>query len=509
MSHVRIWAKIKLDSTGNEVRIPVICLLKDGELITLEPLVRYLVNHMHVRSHAWMNKLCEIVGKLLDYIETHRGVQDKPVRVFEGFVNALYNGTFNSDGEDPSGLCWMPSNSKTVDPKLYMLEEMSDWMLRERYISECLNPWTQATSTERRFNWLAWYRSNQYSFLGHLAPSAGASAALHQARVVKIRRKPTKNIRAPKAFPQNSEVPLLTYGFIQPGKENSKNPLEKFDWRGICITMLLLYGARRVSEPFHLWVGDVMEHPDRPGNALVRIYHPELGQAPDAPRINGRRAVNRQAYLQAFFPKYPPRTKGIGNYHAGFKSRSFTDDTVKYLHVFWLPTEYGDAFLYAYSMYMRQRVKLGIDSKKHPFAFVSHKGKYKGEPYTISSFEKKWMRAMRRIGLPHLKLNGTTTHGLRHAYGMRANKGGVGVLEAQEAFGHSSPESQLTYRAPGVAEITKKLDTASMSLQYEQDLQGGAPGLGKVDLRTIWEVQDKAESRRYKLIVRRGTTIEK
>lgn len=492
LNHARVWAKVKLDATGNAICLPVILLLADGKVSTLEPLVRYFVKRYHDRSHAWMTKLCEIVGQLLDYIEANRGVHEKPVHLFESFANALYNGTFDENNRDPSGLCWFPSNAKTVNPKLNSLEEFSDWMGREGYASECLNPWTAATSTEKRFNWIAWYRRNAYSFLGHLGLSGRKLVELDQARMIKLRRQPMGKVGAPKAFPANFETALFRDGFVKPGKANEEDILQKYDWRGICIAMLLLYGAKRPSEPFHLWTGDVMENPTRPGEALVRIYHPMEGQAPENPKINGRRAPNRQAYLQAFYPNYPPRNVAPGNYHAGFKGWAFTDDKAKFLQVFWLPSYMAEVFLFAYHNYMQQRARLGLEGTRHPFAFVSHKGKHKGEPYTIKAFEAAWERAVKRIGLPHAKSHGTTPHGGRHGAGMRANKGGVSEYDAQEMFGHSSPESQRTYRVPSPEQVTESLEAATFRMQCDDSLRPTGIELTSTssDWMEIWRTQE-------------------
>jgi hypothetical protein len=388
-----------------------------------------------------------------------------------------------------------------------MLEEFSDWMAQEEYVVEPLNPWSAATSTEHRFNWIAWYRRNQHSFLGHLGRTAKRSAELEQARIVKRRRQPSSKPNAPKAFPANFEVALLRDGFVRPGKDFEPDILEKYDWRGICIAMLLLYGARRPSEPFHIWTGDVIENPTRPGEALVRIYHPIDGQAPENPKINGRRAPNRQAYLQAFYPKYKPRNSADGNYHAGFKGRAFTDDKAKFLHVYWLPSQMAKAFLCAYHNYMKQRARWGLDGLRHPFAFVSHKkGEYFGQPYTIKAFELAWARAVKRIGLPHMKIHGTTPHGGRHGTGIRANKAGVSVYDAQEMFGHSSPESQRTYRTPTPEQVTELMEAATQRLQLEGTLKRDSNPVmpPSANLLEIWTHQENSDRRRFMRNTRKG-----
>ena len=467
LKHARVWVKVKLDGTGGSVRLPVIVMLSAEKMNVLEPLLFYFVSRHHERSHSWMIKLCQIVGQLIDYIDANVQIL-KPTDLFRGFVNSLYNGTFDATEQDPSLLCWFPSNAKTVNPKLHMLEEFSDWMVRENYVPSSLNPWTDATTLEQRFNWIAWYRQNHFSFLGHLRLTPKQSANLAHARSIKLRRQPLGKASAAKAFPKEFEAAFFRDGFVKHGKADEQDILEKYDWRGICISLLLVYGARRLSEPFQLWTGDVMENPTRPGEALVRIYHPVEGQAPEKPQVNGRRAANRQAYLQIFHPRYAPRTLSHGNYHAGFKGRAFTDEKAQFLHVHWLPSDMAEAFLYAYHNYMEQRARLGIDSTRHPFAFVSHIGKHKGEPYTIGAFSAAWKRAVIRIGLPHAKLHGTTPHGGRHSVGIRANKAGVNRYDAQEMFGHSTLESQDVYRVPTVEQVTESLEAATFRILKEQ-----------------------------------------
>ena len=499
MSHARIWARVKLDVTGNLIRLPIILTLKDHQPAPLEALLRFFLVRHHDRSHSWMVKLCEIVGQLIDYIEVNYLLK-KPVHLFEGFVGALYNGTFDENGDDPSGLSWLPSNSSTINPKLHMLEEFSDWMVLKGYVTTPLNPWTTATNAEQRLNWIAWYRQNQYSFLGHLGQTGKNADEIKQARMIKLRRQPAGNKSAPKAFPANFEVALLRHGFVRPGKEKEKDILKKFDWRGICIAMLLMFGAKRLSEPFHLWNGDVMENPTRPGEALVRIYHPVEGQAPAHPTINGRRAPNRQAYLRTFFPAYSPRTGAHGNYRAGFKGRKMTDDRAKFIQVFWLPSNMASAFLWAFHNYMHQRASLGLDASKHPFAFVSHSGEHKGNPYTISSFERAWERAVKRIGLPHAKCYGTTPHGGRHGAGNRANKAGLSPYDARELFAHSSLESQKVYRVPTPEQVTDSMEAATNRIEG----RSGAAENGERPINEIsgwadlWQIDDEWETYRGK-----------
>lgn len=489
MNHARVWVNVRPDATGNSVRLPVIIILQNEKLVVLEPLLKYFLSHHHERSRSWMLKLCQIIERLLDYLYVTFNAENKPVDLFKRFVSALVNGTLGNDNYDPSGLCWFPTSSDTLYPKLHMLEDFSDWMVREAYVPESMNPWVTATSYEQRLNWIAWYRRNDYSFLGHLANPEERSVAVQQARNISLRRMPSDDINSVKAFPADFEVTLLREGFIRPGKQHEPDIIQKFDWRGICICLLMLYGGKRLSEPFHLWVGDVQENPTRPGDALVRIYHPTEGRAPDKPKINGRRASNRKAYLQAFYPNYLPRILGTGNYYSGFKGRQFSDRDGKFMQVHWLPSQMGQAFLWAYHNYMQQRAMLGLNGSSHPFAFVSHHGKQRGEPYTIAAFEATWERAVKRIGLPYMKMYGTTPHGGRHAIGLRANRAEVDLYDAQQIFAHRSPDSQKKYRAPGPSQVSTSLDAASARIDKRTGTKN-REGLD-IDWKEIWSPNDE------------------
>ena len=79
MNHARVNAKVIGDSTGIQVQIPVILVEKDGQCLPLEPLVDYLLKMSGGKSRTWMNKLCQVVEMLLDYMDANHGQFYKPV----------------------------------------------------------------------------------------------------------------------------------------------------------------------------------------------------------------------------------------------------------------------------------------------------------------------------------------------------------------------------------------------------------------------------------------------
>ena len=75
--------------------------------------------------------------------------------------------------------------------------------------------------------------------------------------------------------------------------------------------------------------------------------------------------------------------------------------------------------------------------------------------------------AAQRIGLVVAKMEGTTEHGHRHAYGQRV-KATKDPLIIKAALHHRSLESQLVYTESHIAEVTQKLADAALILDSGQ-----------------------------------------
>ena len=464
MSHVRINAQVLTGATCARVEIPVILLGSDDGLMALEPLVDYLLSNSQARSLSWMRKVCQSVGLLLDYMEANHSNFERPVSLFESFAQRIYSGTIGEDGRDPSGLYWLPRRSATARQLLIALSDFSDAMHRQIGTTP-LNPWREATSYEQRLNWAAFVNKSERSFLGHLDTRAEGTEAAKAARNTKLRRTPVGDHGSTKAFPEKRLEDLLFKGFMVPGRQDNPNLLDRYDWRGICLTLLLNGGGLRDCEPFHIWVHDVIADPQDPSVALVRVYHPIEGAAPkDFRGANGRYLANREAYLVARHPGYVPRNKATGNYHAGWKNPKLSDSSQNYLHVHWFPRDMGRLFLQAWKLYMYQRLHARIGADKHPFLFVSFRGAQHGEPYTIDAFRDAHARAVKRIGLVPGKMNGTTEHGHRHAYGQRISSANPGERVIQSGLHHRSAESQMVYTEPTIERVTNALAKAADAL---------------------------------------------
>lgn len=466
MSHVTARAKVIQDNTGIEIELPVIVT----ERGVLMPLVDYLLEKTHARSYSWMQKVVQSVSLLLDYLNANQNCFDDPKALFTVFAQRLHRGTIGADGMDPSGLYWFPKKGSNAKQLVLLLSEFSDWLAERSGITTPLNPLRPASRYEEMLDWAAYYQRHSRAFLAHTWNRDKSSAATRETRQIQFRNLPTAVHSDVKFFPENKIADLLFKGFIVPGRQRSPRIEERLNLRDILITIMMHGGGVRVSEAFHLYVHDVNPDPLDPTVAMVRIYHPEEGLAPtDWFDARGNPiACNRNSYLRG---KYAirPRTqypKGV-SLHAGWKNPHLDSQRDLYLHVHWFPRDWGRLFYKIWNLYLLQLVQV---ERQHPFAFVSFDGRCSGEPYSIASYRDAHTRAAERIGLVVAKMEGTTEHGHRHAYGQRV-KATKDPLIIKAALHHRSLESQLVYTESHISEVTQKLAEADSILESGQSIQ--------------------------------------
>ena len=451
MQHTTIRGKVHRDNTGVVTEIPII-VTEHGPL---QPLVDYLLAHVEVRSHAWMLKVTQAVGLLLDYMAANHDCFDDPKDLFDTFTQRLYTGTVGSDGTDPSGLYWQGRNPPVVRVLAMSISAFSDWMAQKSG-TKPLNPWREATRSEEMLAWAAWHQKRDSAFLAHTWDRETATLSMTRARNTLLKRTPVIDHEPVKKFPDDRIHDLLFKGFIVPGKQKSPRLEERLNLRDILITMLMHYGGLRISEPFHLYVHDVVNDPIHADRALVRIYHPNLGTAPpDWMDIKGKPTnCNRLAYLSGKYAMRPrDEYASSDQWHAGWKGNAL-DSKSHFMFVNWFPQWAGELFWKLWVLCMAQRAQLNCD---HPFAFVTQEGK----PYAIDSFERQHRRAVERIGLQVAKALGTSPHGHRHAYGQALADAEIDPIYRKKALHHKSLESQVVYTEPDRAKLVRALEAAA------------------------------------------------
>jgi hypothetical protein len=227
-----------------------------------------------------------------------------------------------------------------------------------------------------------------------------------------------------------------------------------------------MHGAGfRLSECFHLWLGDVRPHPLDPSTAQVRIHHPSLGEAPDdwLDERGNPIKCNRATYLAGKYA-LKPRNAVMNKHYAGWKGPSL--DGNYYMEAYWFQPELGRLFLHLWMLYLRELIHI---PRPHPYAFVVEERDTAGDMYCIDNYKQAHARAVRRIGLVPAKSLGTTPHGHRHAYGRRLMRSGVMPQVKQKALHHKSVGSQAIYTVPNITDVSNALNEAARTLDRLAD----------------------------------------
>lgn len=446
MTHVVVTARVYADSSGASADIPTL-LTPQGPLA---PLLDYCLHHNHDRSHSWMRKLIHAVGLFLDYIEVNRS-EEEPWRIFRNFAQRLYSGTFDiKSGIDPSNLCWQPKGWSSAAYAIRLLSEFFDWLGDTNPSAKAINPRYASNAYDRKIDEAGYLYRRSKAFLGHIwAENPGQADT---GRITRGKRLPRVSKSEPPEFPHERFEELLFKGFRVRGR---------YDYRGMLITLLMHGSGFRVSEPFHLYVSDVLLDPADSSSALVLIHQPSAGVAP----ADWRNAMgkpmrgSRSAYLAAKWAM-TPRTMLIGRDHAGWKNPML--DGEYYMRAWWFEPVYGKWFLQIWQRYMRE---VAMVDRSHPFAFINLDREPVGEMYCIEAFTKAHEAAVRRIGLEYGKKYGTTPHGHRHSYAQRLRRSGVDKLNVKRFLHHSSLESQEPYTQPSTAESIAALQAASQRMK--------------------------------------------
>lgn len=463
MDFVKITVLVKRSNAGVLQEVPALL----GDYGIVQPLIEYFLEHSHARSASWMEIRLQAVQLLLEYLSANIDFFQDHRKIFRVFVQQLYSGTIGNDGLDPSRLFWRPRSTSSANRLIGGLVDFLEWM-SDRYGSQQLSPLTRASRYDERLQWAAHQQRHARAFLAHTWDKAKAKIDTTLMHDFVLRRPAQSQLNGIRFFPDERFIELLFKGFVRPGQVTNPFIDRRLNLRDILITLLMHAGGVRVSEPLHLFIQDVGIDPiNKSANgqniALVRIYHPSEGIAPDDwNKINTGKRINREAYLQGKYGM-KPRNRCVGrSLRAGWKTRKLDDAASKYIQVQWFPTMFGEWFLEIWKLYLRQLREI---PRAHPFAFVVLHGPDRGKPLSMDAFLASHKRAIRRIGLEPAKMNGTTAHGHRHAYGQRLVDANIDVLVRRNALHHSSIESQIPYTEPTAKKVSEVLSNAMQRLE--------------------------------------------
>ncbi|MDG1751446.1 MAG: gamma-mobile-trio recombinase GmtY [Thalassotalea sp.] len=455
---------VSSNRTSRNFRLPVIVIENQGILIDH---LKYLLTNL-TKSKSWQTNSVQSIRLFMEFISANKESYLSATEAFKGFSEALQYGTRDEKGNDDSGLYWVSLSNRRSRTLLQHLTLYADYLADKKNDESLrLNPFRKATKYEQFINLAAYYHKNKNAFLSHLRDDVANKEKSERDRRVKVKYQLSSTNGAIKAFPENRIQDLILNGFIKKGASPNSPIHKRCDLGNILITYLLVYGGLRVSEPFHIWLEDIMV--DEGGLAIIKVHHPKEGFA--KLKENPSRKESRDVHLQKNYGLLP-RTDSLNrkNYYSGWKDPALMDGNFFYVN--WFPESAGIEFYKLFKIYVEQvrfRNTSLMDSKgklllkeeaKHPFAFVSNSG----APKSYETFKRQFKKAVENINLTHKKTLGTTPHGLRHAYGRRLMNNGIDSTLITKALNHKSPYSKDVYTEADQAEIHKVFTEKSKEL---------------------------------------------
>lgn len=433
-------------------------------LVLGTPLVS-LANYFSERNKSlqWEIATARSVGLLIDFLFAFQSVFDeieRRARLLNEFAHRLKMGTLSGDRDD-SDLWWLPRSKDNVSRIVGAVNGFSDHLIAKNG-AKPLSGWRHSTVSEQIIFWRRWQKTVDGSRMAHLKDAEDQKDKAAWSRTFAEPFSSAVPAVKPKAaFPEEHFDELILQGFIRPGISKTRPIWERLNVRDAMIALLLNGGGVRVSEPFHLWVCDVIPDPQFPARAYVRIYHPTEGSIACNDRSTGApHVVTRATYLQTH---HGMRAISETEPGVGWKKNALHADG-NYMPIFWFPSHYGELFFDLFKIYIEHCRPLS-DS---PYLFLTEEG-LRMKP---GAYRDLHNAAVRRIGLIPSKRRGTTPHGHRHAYGRRLERAKVaGLLSekvVQSCFHHNSPESQQIYTESDVADVTNVLNSASEKINGEK-----------------------------------------
>lgn len=409
------------------------------------------------KSQSWHDASTRSVCLLVEFVEFNETYYRYPSDLFKAFADKLFTGTVNEDGVDSTGLRWSRKSIQSANKTISYITQYSDWLCVNKGMGnkKNLNPWREATSHEERLNWAAYSHRHSNAFLGHTWSHKSAKEKNKLSRNVRYKQddRADDDDYAEKRFPDEYINDLLFKGFVKPCSLPSAPAYTRLELRDILITILMHFGGLRRSEPFHLWIDDVMPDPEDPEQALVTVYHPEIGRTPYS-YTNRRRETREETLAKNFRIKPRTRYESSKKIHAGWKNNKLSSSKDNFMVVHWFEPSAGKEFLFYWKLYLAKQYVQPNKKRLHPFAFTNQNG----DPYSIDAFERKHRNALNRIGLDADKYLGTTPHGHRYAYINRLEEAGVSQLYIANAAHHKSVKSQDDYKSKSQKDIRAELN---------------------------------------------------
>jgi len=441
LAHPRVEV---LSPTGSA---EVVVLLRGGIRFTAWDDYRDL----HAFGISSQRSRARAIGLFIDFVHAvGHEFYDKSKRylLLLRFTEALTLGTIKN-GKDATNLWWLPRSHRQVQLALNEVTDFSKWLSKQQG-RKPLNPIRRASPAEQIVFWHRWNKRTARSLLAHARSRRRHFREAIFTTSVQVRRRSPIAQESPKAFPEDAFPRLIREGF----RRSSVHAWTTL--RDQLLVTLMHGGGVRVSEPLHMWLGDVYEDPSNRDLPVVRIYHPSEGVTEVLnPETKRNEHLMRSEILRLRYDRRP-LTEMLGSRHVGWKNPLLTDRLGKYFVVFWRSSIYARLFMALYRAYLRSRPRVST----HPYLFIASSG----APLTVKGVEKVHAAAVRRIGLVPSRNLGTTPHGHRHAFGHALEEAKVSRKAIQVAMHHVSPLSQDVYKDSDLSRVRKAvMDSSSVA----------------------------------------------
>lgn len=426
------------------------------------------------RSGSWQRLHAHAVALLYEYFAATRRPgalisQSDADTLVADFVEAILHGTVHADGSDPTGLFWLPSSADRAADVLKAIRRFGSFLADEGSLLT-LNPVLSGRVQSLR-DGFAFAQRRDHSMLAHLKQSADhppGPAFTPYERLLSQGRGHGRPI----PFPKRLEAAFFGKGLFGRRQRNRVRGVCPHTVRDTLYFLLLMYGGLRKSEPLHLYLQDVVPDPERPGSALVFLFHPETGL------VHGEQ-VRRSEYLRTRHRLAPRNRLAITDpLFAGWKSMLLSEETRisgPRTRVFWRNPEAGYLFWELHRIYIQS---LRPRQTSHPYYFVSLSGQGHGRPMTIDAADDAFARALARMDLRPDASLGLSPHCMRHLYAQELVDAGLNPAVIQLCLHHTSVASQAVYTRPLPGRVAEVLARAAQKIERgELDFDASSLGI--------------------------------
>ncbi|HDY7718961.1 TPA: site-specific integrase [Vibrio vulnificus] len=435
MHHVTVKQKIKLKSgVTNEYIVLYIKPLDSDQPALFGELLKYFeINSGY--SMSWQRQVARAIGLFYDFCVERAPVYKNDNNVADsirGFIQCSLSGDVD--------LGWTPSRVKTVKRHVGYILDFSRYLNLDGIIPKA------SFYTHKEYFFRACQIKNN-TLLSHVTDIGNVATRLQATsidHIYKFSKSGDTSSARVTPFPEYLIEPLLNEGFkLAGGKENIGAKM---------VTMLLIFGGMRSSEPFHLWFNDFNIYPSS-GVLEIVLHHPSESRCGIPPYRNKTRAE----YLieRGLLPRN--NRNNSNSYHAGWKDLALDSNYTTPIRLIHSDVELLFVELFKRYMHQRQICMKAYKAKhayEHPFFFVKTGDPDDlGAPLSINAYIKSLKLACKRLrkagyNVEYGAENGISPHPMRHWFASMLQEVGVAPKILQSMMNHRNILSQEVYKTP-------------------------------------------------------------